>query len=388
MPNRKAANGSGTITQRSDGRWEAKFIVGYDPSTGKAIRKSFYGKTKTECAKKLRAATAAVDNGTYTETKDMKLSQWLETWLELYTTSIRPGTLRTYVNNVNKHIVPAIGGIKLNALKPHLIQKFIKGLEDAEDGLSAKSIRNVHGTLHKALEEAVRVEYIPKNPADKTILPKAEKPKVQPLSGEEINLFLHAIQDTPNEDLFFVALWTGMRLSEILGLQWSCVNFDDGTILVDKQLSWKRKECAERELVQTKNGKERRITPPSEVMKRLRHVKLCQSQWRLKAGAAWNNALDLVFTNEVGGCLPQTTVEHRFKRICKSIGLDRHFHDARHTFATEGIRLGIPIKTVSETLGHYSTAFTMDVYGHTTEQMQKEAASCLQNAIEARIHSA
>lgn len=94
--------------------------------------------------------------------------------------------------------------------------------------------------------------------------------------------------------------------------------------------------------------------------------------------------MNLVFTDEVGHDLPQTTVEHRFKRLCQSIGLDKHFHQLRHTFATEGIRLGIPIKTVSETPGHHSTAFTMDTYGHTTEQMKKEAAERLQLAIEER----
>ena len=249
--------------------------------------------------------------------------------------------------------------------------------------MSAKSIRNVHGTLHKALEEAVRVEYLLKNPADKTILPKIEKPKVQPFSGEEISRFLEAITGNPNEDLFFVALWTGMRLSELLGLQWACVNFETGSILVDKQLSWKRKENNKRELVKTKNGKARTITPPNAVMRSLRQVKMQQMEWRLKAGSMWANEYNLVFTDKKGACLPQTTVEHRFKRVCQSIGLDRHFHDTRHTFATEGIRLGIPIKTVSETLGHYSTAFTMDVYGHTTEQMQRDAADRLQAEIEA-----
>lgn len=332
----------------------------------------------------MRALAVEVDQGTYSEANKMRLSQWLETWIELYTSSVQPGTLRSYKNNVRKHIIPALGNVKLCDLKPPMVQRFIKKLECAENGLSVKSIRNVHGTLHKALSEAVRVEYIPRNPADKTVLPKVDKSKVQPLSGEQIDLFLHAIHENPNEDIFFVALWTGMRLSELLGLQWSCIDFDEGTILVDKQLSWKCKENHARQLSRTKNGKARKIAPPLEVMKQLKQVKKRQNQWRLLAGTDWDNRLNLVFTDEIGHDLPHTTIEHRFKKVCQSIGLDKHFRDLRHTFATEGIRLGIPIKTVSETLGHHSTAFTMDVYGHTTEQMKKEAAERLQLAIEKR----
>ena len=305
-------------------------------------------------------------------------------WLDLYTSNIRPGTLRSYSNNVHRHIIPALGGTKLCDLKPPMIQKFIRDLERAEKPLSNKTIHNIHGTLHKALEEAVRAEYIQKNPADNTILPKMEKPKIEPLAGNEINLFMQAIQGNPSEDVFFVGLWTGMRLSELLGLQWSCVDFDKGTIKVDKQLSWKRKGLDGRELAKTKNGKARTVTPPKGVMDRLRRIKTKQMEAKLRAKGLWNNELNLVFTDELGGCLPQTTVEHRFKKVCEKIGLDRHFHDLRHTFATEGIRLGIPVKTVSEELGHYSSSFTMDVYGHVTTQMQQEAAERLQRSLDER----
>ena len=146
----------------------------------------------------------------------------------------------------------------------------------------------------------------------------------------------------------------------------------------------KQKDAETRALVSTKNGKAREIKPPVAVMERLRMMRQKQVEWQLKAGKLWNNALGLVFTDEGGNCLSQTTIEPRFKRVCQRIGLDRHFHDARHTFATEGIRLGIPVKTVSEALGHYSTAFTMDVYGHVTEEMQKEAAEKLQASIARR----
>lgn len=200
-------------------------------------------------------------------------------------------------------------------------------------------------------------------------------------------MFMQAIQGNPREDLFFVGLWTGMRLSELLGLQWSCVDMNNGTIRVDKQLSWKRKDVDRRELTKTKNGKTRIVTPPKAVMERLKRIKVKQMEAKLRSMGLWNNEFNLVFTDELGRCLPHTTVEHRFQKVCEKIGLDRHFHDLRHTFATEGIRLGIPVKTVSEALGHYSSAFTMDVYGHATTQMQQEAAEKIQASLEARIEN-
>ena len=385
MAKRKAPNGSGTIRKRADGRYEGRVPIGVNPATGRTTYKYVYDLDENECQKKRRALAVAIDQGTYAETSKMKLSRWLDMWLDLYTSNIRPGTLRSYSNNVHNHIIPALGGTKLCDLKPPMIQKFIRDLERAEKPLSNKTIHNIHGTLHKALGEAVRGECIQKNPADNTILPKVEKPKIEPLAGNEIDLFMQAIQGNPSEDVFFVGLWTGMRLSELLGLQWSCVDFDKGTIRVDKQLSWKRKEVDGRDLTKTKNGKARTVTPPKGVMDRLKRIRTNQKEAKLRAKGLWNNELNLVFTDELGGCLPHTTVEHRFKKVCEKLGLDRHFHDLRHTFATEGIRLGIPVKTVSEELGHYSSSFTMDVYGHATTQMQQEAAEKLQASLDARI---
>ena len=113
MAKGKAANGSGTIRLRPDGRYEARVVVGYDIWTKEPIRKSIYAKTKSECARKLREVAVEVDHGTYAETKNMKLSQWLEIWLEMYTSSIRPGTLVSYKNSVNRHINPRLGRFKL-----------------------------------------------------------------------------------------------------------------------------------------------------------------------------------------------------------------------------------------------------------------------------------
>ena len=241
MARGRAANGSGMQPRlRSDGRWEVRYSAGIHPGTGKPIIKSIYGKTSDEVAAKLRAVTASVDAGTYIEPQKMPLSQWLDIWLEEYTARIKDSTRSEYRNNIKNHIKPALGALKLCELQPHDIQKFINGLQRGKKPLSAHTVKNIHGTLCKALTEAARVKYIPSNPANGCILPKVQRDDISPLEGEEIGAFTEAIKGNPSEDIFFMALNTGMRLSEILGLRWSRVDFKKGTIKVDAQLLVKR----------------------------------------------------------------------------------------------------------------------------------------------------
>ena len=172
-----------------------------------------------------------------------------------------------------------------------------------------------------------------------------------------------------------------MRLSEILGLRWSRVDFKKGVIKVDAQLLVKRGKGTERTLDTTKNGKARTFRAAPAVLDKLKAVKQRQLERRLNAGGLWDNALDLVFTDETGHCLAHATVEHHFTRIMQRMGIERRFHDLRHTFATEAIGLGVDYKTTSEALGHYSVGFTMDTYAHVTDAMQEDAAARIQRAI-------
>lgn len=391
MPRKRAPNGNGTIRQRKDGRWEAIYSVGNDPGTGRLIRKSVYGATSEEVALKLRAATAAIDEQTYIEPEKMPLRQWLAVWLEEYTGAVKSGTVITYESNVRLHITPALGAVKLSELRTHDIQTFVNRLHrGGKEGkvLSAKMCKNIHGTLHKALDVAVKIGYLRINPSDNIELPRIEREEIQPLVGEQIDAFMEAIKGTPCEALFFTALYSGMRLSELLGLQWKCVSFAAGTIKVDKQLLVKRGKDTERKFGPPKNSKPRTIKVAAAVVDTLKAVKKQQAEDKLKAGGAWTNSLGLVFTDELGQCVPHATVEHRYKRIVTSIDLpERRFHDLRHTYATESIRLGIPIKTISEALGHYSTSFTMDTYGHVTEAMQDDAAARMQAEIDRRMQN-
>ena len=382
--NTRAAQGSGTIRQRKDGRWEARYTVGRDPGTGKQVQRSVYGATQQEVRKKLAQLTASLDAGTYKEPCKMTVGQWLDIWVADYLGGVKPSTAFLYGEQIRIHIKPALGSVKLEALSTHAIQHFYNSLSDEREGkrsLSPKSIKNIHGILHKALQQAVAVGYLRFNPSDSCTLPRIERKEISPLDEEQIGAFLKAIEGHRHELLYKVALFTGMREGEVLGLMWDCVDFEKGTITIKRQLRREQKKGGQYYITSPKNGKPRTITPAPWVMKLLRAQKARQSEQRLRTGPLWENS-GMVFTNDTGGYLSYRTVYDCFKRIMKQMGSQTtRFHDLRHTFAVASLRAGDDIKTVQSNLGHHTAAFTLDVYGHVTEQMQKDSAQRMEGFI-------
>jgi len=211
--NSRAANGAGTIVKRSDGRWMAQASVGFDPLTGKAIRKTIYGKTQEEVRKKLTLITVTVDDGTYTESSRLTVGQWLGIWLNEYTDNIGPLTRVAYTGQIKNHLAPMIGAIKLVELSGHTIQILYNKLI-AEKGLSPKTINNLNGVLHRALEQAFELRYLNHNPAKAVKLPRIQKVEINPFDDEATKAFLQAIESHRWEILYRVTLYTGMRRGE------------------------------------------------------------------------------------------------------------------------------------------------------------------------------
>ena len=394
---KRAAPGAGTILKKTIERngkkytsWEGRLTIGKD-GQGRQLRRSFSGKTQKEVREAMQAAAVELANGTYTQPTKMTVGEWLDIWSAEYLNSVKPRTAEAYKKNIRVYIKPALGAVKLSALTAPAVQKFYNDMirdgyavTHTEDGkkvtehkpLSPKSIKNVHGTLHKALEKAVALRYIKYNPAANPDLPRIEKTEIKPLDSDTINLFLSAIKGHQYEAVYTFALFTGLRESEILGLSWDCIDFDAGTILVKQQLQRYSGTEGKYELATTKNSRWRTIAPADYVMKLLKRQQINQYKQRLAAGAAWDNPLNLVFTNALGENLKKHTVYSNFKRIVASIGIpDARFHDLRHSYAVAAIRAGDDIKTVQGNLGHHTAAFTLDVYGHVTEQMKRESAA-------------
>jgi len=375
----RGAQGSGTIRQRKDGKWEARYTIGRDPGTGKQLQKSVYGDTQKEVRQKLNAITKDIDDGLYTEPSKLTVGAWLDIWLAEYVKdAVKPFTYSSYETQCRVHIKPALGAVKLSALNAHAIQSFYNKLHRGDDdakSLSAKTVRNIHGVLHKALKQAVRLSYIKFNPSEACTLPRVVKKEIQPLEETEIIAFLAAVKEHKYETIYIVTLFTGMRQGEVLGLTWDCVDFDNGVIVINKQLQKEKKKGGAFYLSTLKNDKTRRITPARYVMQILQEHRRSQLEMRFKAGQLWENKDDLVFTNELGGSLIHFTVYKNFKRIAADLNIpDARFHDLRHSYAVAALSSGDDVKTVQENLGHHTAAFTLDVYGHVTDKMKRDSA--------------
>ena len=401
----RAAQGSGTIRKKTVTRngekytyWEARLTVGHDPGTGKQIQRSFSGKTQAEVRKRLNEAIAAIDSGTYQEPSQMTVSEWLDIWQADYLGAVKPFTVLTYTQQIDNHIKPALGSIKLEALNAHTIQSFYNTL--AKEGmlvpkhdksgkavridgkivyeksapLNPKTIKNVHGVLHKALQQAVKIGYLRFNPADACELPRVERKEIRPLDVDDIAAFLKAVHGNRYETILLVTLFTGMRRGEVCGLTWDCVDLEKGTILINKQLQNIPGQPGEYRLVSTKNGKGRTIKAAPTVVELLKAHQVKQKEARLLAGPMWQDN-GFVFCGDFGERVSPHTVYDNFKKIVTLIGLpNARLHDLRHSYAVAALQAGDDIKTVQGNLGHHTASFTLDVYGHVTEQMKDASA--------------
>lgn len=397
MPHKKktgrAANGSGSIRKRTvtkNGRsytyWEARVTVGIDPITGKQVQRTVTGKTQQEVAQRAREIAVEVDQKTYKAPCKLTVREWLETWKKEYTGDVKPSTVYLYSRNLDQYVIPWLGAVKLAELTPLQIQSLynrlmVPGKKEGKP-LSAKTVRNVHGVLHKALEQAVQLGYIRSNPTSACKRPKVTKPEIRPMDTDQVSAFLKAIQGHPHEYLYQITMFTGLRQGEVLGLTWDCLDMERGTLLVKQQLRREQKKGGKYYFSTTKTGKSRVLALAPSVVRLFRLQKIKQNDMRAKAGELWQEN-DFIFSNAVGSYLSYRTVYDCFKRVMVKIGSPAiRFHDLRHTYAVMAIQGGDDIKTVQENLGHATAAFTLDVYGHVTAQMKQASADRMEKFIQ------
>lgn len=389
----RGAQGGGSIRKRPDGRWEARYTTGFDPKTGRQIQRSIYGKTQKEVRQKLNQVTAEIDSGDYLEPSGMKLRDWLDSWLADYSGDKKYSTMKHYRAACETHIKPHLGDVPLSKLNAVMVQKFYNSLSHPEDGekaLSPKTVKNVHGILSKAMSQAVRNGLIKFNPCEGAVLPKVSKKEIRPLNNEQVKGLLElADSDEVYGILLKLIVLTGLREAEAMGLTWDCVDFEKGTILVNKQLQKRPKSAGGMVFSSLKNGKPRLLRPAPYVMQLLRQRQEQQRKQRLEAGEAWEEWHDaqaegfLVFTTLTGSYLSPQTVYNHFKVMAAKLGVpNARVHDLRHTFAVLSLENGDDIKTVQGNLGHATAAFTLDVYGHVSDTMQKASAERMERFVQ------
>lgn len=381
------AAGTGSIRKKivkRDGKeyayWEARYTDGFDPGTGKQIQRSITGKTQKEVAQRLKAITASIDTGTYIPPSKMTVGEWLDIWQKDYLGNAKPHTKKSYQGIIKNHIVPKIGAIRLSELTSIQVQRMLNSIRSIKKTnlgyeVNPKTVKNIHGVLHSALGQAVQCGLIRTNPADHAVLPKRTKADIHVLEDEMLPNFLREIEGHPFQYLYIVDLFTGMRQSELLGLQWPDIDFTEKTITVKRQLQYLGSSHGGYCYATPKNNKSRMIMLPELAVQALERQRERQNEMCRLVGGAWNNPDNLVFTNELGEHIKHDLVYRHLKRIFKRIGAPNlRFHDLRHSYAVLSLRSGCDIKTVQENLGHYAAAFTLDTYAHVTTYMRREGA--------------
>ena len=387
---KRRGNGEGSITKRkSDGRWQGYVTVGYDVETGKPKKKYFYGKTRKEVQEQVNEALGKVRTGTYREPSKLTMAEWLTTWLNDYMKpSLRPTTWENYEIQVMRHILPALGHLRLSQLQTSNLQKLYNDklsnggrLDGKEGGLSPRSVRYIHTLIHAALEQAKKEGMITINVADAVKLPHDQKKEIQCLDTEGVKKFLTAARDTKHFPAYFLALNTGLRRGELLGLRWKDVDLKAGSITVNQGLVRTKQGLVFQEPKTKLSNRTIGVSP--QVVSTLKEHKKRQNEERLAAGTAYNTEHDLVFCNELGEPICPRGFTRHFERVLKRAGLEGKvtFHGLRHTFATLSLQEGAAARTVQEALGHHKAAFTLDVYSSVTDKMKKEATDKIGNLL-------
>ena len=275
---------------------------------------------------------------------------------------------------VRGHIVPAVGHLQLAKLSPQHVQSFIN--DKLAEGLSPRTVQYLHAVLRRALNQALKWDLLPRNVATLVEPPRVRRPEVQPLTTDQVQIFLEATRGDRLEALYTLVLAVGLRQGEALGLRWTDLELDGGTLSVRTALQRiGGKLC----LVEPKTARSRRtITLPPVVVSALRLHRARQLQERLLAGANWQDT-GLVFTTTIGTPMDARNLTKRFQKALKGAGLPKkRFHDLRHTCASLLLVQGVHPRVVMEILGHSQMSLTMDTYSHVMPTLQQEAAGLME----------
>jgi integrase len=380
---KKKANGEGSIYRRKvDGMYVGSITV----EDGK--RKYFYSKKRQEVAEKMNAALLEKRHGTLVTSSQQTLGQYLPHWLEHSVRgAVRLRTFERYEEVVRLHLVPVVGKIRLQALKPQHVQSLKS--KKLKEGLSTTTVALIQGVLHKALDDAVKHELLARNVCDLVSPPREESAEINPLDLDQIARLLIAAKGHPLETLLVLALATGMRRGELLGLKWHDIDFGKGVLQVRRILSRLPTEIARErgypyvEAEPKTKSSRRSIALAGFAVDALRKHRALQEKMRRSVGELWEDH-DYVFTNALGKHLsPGSGVLVPFKKLLKKAGLpDVRFHDLRHSAATWLLSMGIHPKVVQEILGHTKISMTMDIYSHVLPTMQQGAMETLNQSFE------
>ena len=386
---KRRSNGEGSIVKNMRNGiqigWRASITIGTDDK-GKLIRKQFTGKTQQDVKYKLQEYKKQMLMGVLNEDK-LTVSDWFYSWLFDYRKQdLKPKSFQRYHGIYKNYIENTdFGNIKLNDLRTTHLQRHYKKLLD--NGVTPTTIRQINTNLKTCLNEAERQGYIQKNWCKLVTLPKKEDNKeVKVLTKQEQEKFLEAIKGHELELLYIVALGTGLRIGEILGLKWSDIDFKNNELHVNRSLQkaaiYEDDKIVRYEVQETtpktKNSL-RTIPVPQNIIKKLIAHKKEQNEIILLLQEEYDNK-NYVFCNKLGKPIEDKRPGRNLKTILTSISIEPiKFHALRHTYATRLFEAGIPPKTVQHLMGHSDIETTMNIYTHVMKEQKLEAIEKINN---------
>ncbi len=371
-------------TRRRGKTWAFVIDIGTDPATGKRRQKWVSGfERERDAAKAMRDYIARVERGEAgTESNDSVASYLRDQWLPLRRSKVKESTWAGYEDTVEGRIIPAIGALPLRKVTPKHIAKLYDdllatGSRDTRrgPGLAPKTVRNTGLVLKKAFGDAVRLGLLARNPAEHVEMPRVDQKEMKTWSTEHARDFIAFIRGDRLEALWILMLTSGMRRGELIGLKWADIDLDAGRLAVRRALvsiaykiAWSTPKTA-------KSARVIALDPATCDV--LRAHRSRQDDEKSLVGDSYDDG-DLVFAKPDGSPLHPDYVSQRFGRLVKNAGLPMiRPHDTRHTAATLLLEAGIPVKVVSERLGHSTTSITADLYQHVAPHMQEQAANKL-----------
>jgi integrase len=365
----------GQIIAVRENTWMIRIPMGSDPRTK---QRSYYNRTVHGSLRQAQKFLGKKINqlGAYLERDGAKiqLDQYLDQWLKTIKPQICSKTYESYESLLAKYIRPTLGKKALIGIKPLEVQSVYQDMSDR--GLSPRTVQGAHWVLNAAFRQALRWEMILEVPTKGLKLPRIRRREMRVFSVEEAKTFLKFALPTMYGTLFAVAITTGMRPSEYIGLKWQDIDWERGTVSIKRTL--RKGLTGQWEYGETKRaGSRRLIKLQNWVIAKLKELKRCQDENPVVDAEEWPEAIDLIFVTEFGRPVNVNSLVYKhFKPILKRAGLPNiRLYDLRHTAATLALTVGVSPKVVSEQLGHTSAAFTLDVYSHVLPHMQDDAAA-------------
>jgi len=378
------ARGTIAKVETEDGiRWRVRVDM-VDPATGRRLRPQRTYKTRREAEVGLTQWSAEIERGTAVTPSGKTLGQYLEFWLDTSARHrVRGTTFASYQRLVRLYVAPALGSVMLQKLSATQIQALYSSLLTeggrTSAGLAPRTVRYIHAILRRALKEALALGLVPRNVTEAVSPPKAPRPPVKSWDASDLRRFMAAAQEDGYSPLWLLAVHTGMRQGELLGLRWQDVDLDRGVARIVQAVPTVRDGV---QFTQPKTASGRRtIALDATCVAALKEHRARQNERRLAVGALWHD-YDLVIASAIGTPLNHANVYHRFIKLAAAAGVPRiPFHGLRHTHATLLMAAGVHPKVVSERLGHADISLTLSTYSHVLPQMQQEAAAIFDAAM-------